>query len=171
MPGLRVVMIIAPEGFRDEELFHTKEELESAGINVSVASRGTRLAKGKLGAEANVDIEIRQIIPDNFNAIIFVGGPGAAQFFDDPELHKLARDFFDKGKITAAICIAPTILANAGLLKDKKATAYPSEEDRLKSKGAEFTSQPVTKDGIIITANGPSAAREFGKAIAKAVRC
>jgi protease I len=60
-------------------------------------------------------------------------------------------------------------LANSGLLSGKKATVYASEEGQLKNKGAECTGQSVERDGKVITANGPKAAREFGNAIAQAL--
>ena len=71
--------------------------------------------------------------------------------------------------LLAAICIAPSILANAGLLEGKKVTSYSSEASNIKSKGANYTSRPVEQDGKIITADGPGSAKAFGKAIAEAL--
>ena len=82
----------------------------------------------------------------------------------------LAQKFYNAGKITAAICIAPVILANAGLLNGKKATSFPSEENALEDKGAAFTGNPVEADGLIVTAEGPKAARDFGKKIAQLLK-
>jgi len=61
------------------------------------------------------------------------------------------------------------ILTNAGILKGKKATAHPSEADKLRAGGVEYTGKSVEKDGNIITASGPTAAREFGAELAKAL--
>jgi protease I len=79
----------------------------------------------------------------------------------------------DKRKVIAAICIAPTLLAKAGLLKYKKATVWNGDrmqEAFLKREGAIYTDEPLTIDGNIITANGPDAAEQFGKAIAEALK-
>jgi protease I len=72
--------------------------------------------------------------------------------------------------ILAAICAAPSILANAGLLKGKTATSFPDEGENLKAKGANFTGQGLEIDGRIITADGPAHAKQFGEAIVKALK-
>jgi len=73
------------------------------------------------------------------------------------------------GKIVAAICIAPEILAEAGLLSGKKATAWSGSLEKLRAKGAKVENAPVVSSGRIITGNGPGAARAFGRAIAEAL--
>ena len=164
-----ILMIVAPDNFRDEELFEPKKVFENAGADVVIASKGVKTARGKLGGAINVDKNIANVHVDDYDAIVFIGGPGASIFFDDGTALGLAKDAYEKGKITAAICIAPSILANAGILKGKKATAFSSEEDNLNAKGAVYTGRPVTADGKIITANGPGAAAEFGKKIMEAL--
>ena len=81
----------------------------------------------------------------------------------------LAKDADAKGKVVAAICIAPRILANAGLLEGVKATCYESETEAIKKLGADFQPNDVVRDGKFVTANGPHAATDFGKAIAQAL--
>jgi protease I len=160
-------MIIAPENFRDEELLHTKEELERAGVKVTVASTRTA-ARGLLGARVTPDIKLEQAGVDDYGAVVFVGGPGASIYFNDKRALSIASEAFEKGKKTCAICIAPTILANAGVLKGKRATVWDGEYvRRIESKGATYTGKSVEVDGNIITANGPGAAREFGRTIAR----
>ena len=163
----KAVFVIAPGNFRDEELFHPKEALESKNISVQIASISKGIFAGKLGAKAEATLSLEDAKAENFDAIIFVGGPGASIYFNNSKAQALARDFYSKGKITSAICIAPSILANAGLLKGKKATCFPSEAQNLKAKGALYTGSPVETDGLIITADGPSSAKAFGKEIAK----
>ena len=111
------------------------------------------------------DVLIGKVKVEDYDAVIFVGGVGAKEYFESEAAHKLAREADEKEKIVAAICIAPSILANAGILKGKKATAYPSEKTNLEAKGAVFVDENVVVDGRIITANGPGAAAEFGEAI------
>jgi len=168
LAGEKVLMIIAPENFRDEELLYTREELERAGAKVTVASAKTGAVKGLLGATVTPDIKLDQINVGDYDAIAFVGGPGASVYFNDKRALSIASEAFGKGKKTCAICIAPTILANAGVLKDKRATVWDGEYvKKIESKGATYTGKPVEVDGNIITANGPGAAREFGRTIAK----
>jgi protease I len=104
-----------------------------------------------------------------WDAVIFVGGGGAEVFFDDEAAHALARAQSGSQHTLAAICIAPSTLAHAGLLGGVRATAFPSQENDLESHGAIWTGAPVTIDGHIITGNGPQAATAFGEAVADAL--
>jgi protease I len=167
----RVLMVIAPENFRDEELLHTKEELERGGVKTTIASSKTGEAKGKLGARVNVDLKLDQVKVDDYDAVVFVGGPGSEVYFNDRRALSTAGEAFKKGKKVCAICIAPVILANAGVLKGKRATVWNGEYiEKIESKGATYTGKPVEVDGNVMTANGPAAAREFGRTIAKAIK-
>lgn len=167
--GKRAVLIIAHENFNDEELAGPMEALEGAGVKVVLASSAVDPAKGMLGAVVVPDILLEDIIVSDFDAVVFIGGGGSSEYFDSPVAHSIAREAASTGKLLGAICIAPSTLANAGLFEGKKATSYPSEEDNLKSKGAAFTGAGVEVDGNIITADGPSSAREFGRALLRAL--
>ena len=81
----------------------------------------------------------------------------------------IAQEAIASEKVLAAICIAPSILANAGLLKDVNATSFSTERVPLTKAGAKFTGAEVEQDGLIITGSGPEAATQFGQAVAKAV--
>lgn len=166
----RVVMVIAFQGFRDEEYFVPKEILERAGVEVKTASIKLGIAMGDEGGEASIDFLISAIRPEEFDAVIFVGGPGCLQYLDNDDAYHLARETVSQNKILAAICISPVILAKAGVLKEKKATVWNSPLDKtplkiLEENGAEYIDKDVVRDGKIITANGPSAAEEFAQKI------
>jgi protease I len=163
MEGTKILMVVAPENFRDEEYQKPREILEQAGAEITVASKGVTEAKSLQGGKVKVDKDIGQVNVDDYQALVFVGGPGSSVYFEDQTALNLAKSAFEKGKVVSAICIAPSILANAGILSGKKATAYSSEKDNLVAKGAQFTGESVTADGKIVTANGPEAAEEFGK--------
>ncbi len=162
----KILSIIAPERFQDQEYADSKAALEAAGHTVTTAS--TQLdATGKLGATVTTDILLTDINPDDYDAIAFIGGPGVFAYFEDPAAHNLAKTFFTANKPTCAICAAPGILANAGLLEGKTATCWEGEGDHLKEKGANYTGNPVEQDGLIITADGPDSAKAFGEKIAE----
>lgn len=168
--GKSVLMIIAPDSFRDEELFHTKDEIEKAGGKVTIASITTDTAKGMFGATAKPNITIYNANVDNHDAIIFVGGSGSEIYFNNETAHRIAKEAYSKNKIVTAICIAPSILANAKLLAGKSATVWAGDKkyvNILITCGANYTGRAVQEDGRIITANGPEAARNFGAAIVK----
>jgi len=166
----KAILIIAREIFRDEELFDTQAALEAAGIETVVASSTLGTCTGKLGATAQATMLVDNITADDFDAIVFVGGTGAIEYYDNPAALQLAKEAAKKGKVVAAICIAPRILANAGLLSGVTATCYESEADALKKAGANFQQTDVVRDGKIITGSGPCAATEFGKTIAAALK-
>lgn len=167
--GRKVLMVIAKNKFRDEEYLEPRKALESEGARVTVASSSLETAEGMLGLKVKPDVLISAVKESDYDGIVFVGGGGSREYFDSPVAHALARSFYSHGKVTSAICIAPAILANAGLLKEKKATSFPSSESALKSKGAVFTEDDVVVDGKIITGVGPEAAKKFGEKLVEAL--
>ena len=160
-----VVMIIAGDNFRDEEFTEPFNLLTASGATVKVASSRKTPAKGMLGKQVIPDLLLKDVAATNFDAVIFVGGSGAQEYFDDPAAHRVAREAAEQGKVLAAICIAPATLANAGVLKDKKATCFPSVGNALQKGGATLVRQPVVQDGRLITADGPSSAGAFARSI------
>ena len=167
LTGKKILMIVAPDNFRDEELLEPKEIFEGYGAEVMIASKDTNSAEGMLGAFVTVDIDISEIKIEDYDAIIFVGGSGSSVYFDDEMILDLAKKAYEKNKIIGAICIAPSILANSGILKNKKATCFSSEKENLEERGAEYTGRGVEKDDNIITANGPNSASAFGQKISE----
>lgn len=165
----KAVFIVPPENFQDEELFETRRVLDLAGIQTAVASTKTGLVTGMLGRTAQATLLMNELRVSDCDAIIFVGGPGAAAYYQNPVALAIARDAAANGKVLAAISIAPTILANAGVLRRVAVTALFSERIALERAGARYTGVPVQRDGQIITATGPLAAAEFGRAIADAL--
>jgi protease I len=123
-----------------------------------------------LGIKIRPDILIKDIKVENYDAIIFIGGVGATEYWNNKTAHYIASETLEKNKILAAICIAPITIANAGLLIGKKATVYQSEINKIKDKKAIYTGSKVERDGNIITAQDPSSANEFGKAILSAIQ-
>ncbi|MEW6172812.1 MAG: DJ-1/PfpI family protein [Bacillota bacterium] len=166
----KVLIVVAPSLFRDEEYQIPREILEENGYLVLVASATRETARGTNGLAVKPDLTLSEARGGDFAAVIFAGGPGAEEYFKDPEAHRLAREALSSGGVTGAICIAPGILAEADLLKGKKCTAYSSEKQHLRAKGAVYTGQDVVADGRIVTANGPQSAREFGEAISRLLK-
>ncbi len=163
-------MVIASKNFRDEEYAEPRKILEGAGARVTVACSTLNIAKGKLGLEVKPDILINEVKESDYDGIVFVGGGGSEEYFNSPVAHRLARSFHGSSKLASAICIAPAILANAGLLKNKKATSFPSSRETLEAKGAVFTGSGVESDGKIVTGSGPEAAKKFGEKLVEVLR-
>lgn len=162
----KAVFVIASNDFHDTELFAPKAVLDQRRITTKIASIVKKPAKGKLGAVVEPDLTLDEIKLSDFDALIFVGGRGSVEYFDNEKALALVKDFQKAGKILGAICLAPSILANAGALIGKIATATSSQEENLKNRGAEYTGMPVEVDGKVVTAKGPDAAKEFGEKLA-----
>ncbi len=162
-----ILMIISAGNFRDEEYFEPKAIFENAGYRVMTASTKIGNYIGKLGGEAHVDLLFSEIYALDYEAIVFVGGPGILTLWDDTRAHELSRIFFDKGKKVCAICSAPVILARAGLLNGKKCTCFSKDELELTHQGGIYTGSKTEVDGNIITGNGPEASRDFANLILK----
>ena len=163
--GKKAVMIIACKDFRDEELAEPRKALEAAGVDVTVASTSVEGCKGMMGAEVTPDELVADLEADDFDLAVFVGGSGSAAFYENEEVLAFAREADDEGLVIGAICLAPGILAKAGVLDGLKATVYDAENARsaLEEGGAEYTGEAVTVDGVVVTGNGPDAARQFGE--------
>ncbi len=162
----KILMVIAPQKFRDEEFLYPKEVFEKHDFTVKVASLEKEESVGVQGTKVMVDMKVEEVNIDDFVAVVFVGGEGILDYLEDPRLTGLARDFFfNQEKIVAAICAAPGILAYAGILKGKRATSYSGVRDILEKSGAIFMEKGVVVDGTVVTADGPASAKQFGETV------
>ena len=170
LKGKKIVMIIGQRMFQGTEFKEPKDIFEREGAKVIIACSTLSEATGS-GLDGLIvvkpDILINDIKVNEVDAVVFVGGFGSSEYFDNPVAHNIAKQTLDQGKIIAAICIAPVILANAGLLQGKKATCGQSHD--IEIKGAIATRKDVERDGNIITASGQGAAEKFGETIASAL--
>lgn len=163
-------MVIASKNFRDEEYFVPYERFQKEGAKVTTASSVKGEVIGIEGGEARSTLLLKEVNSKDYDAIVFVGGEGAEEYFDNEDAHKLIQEFNLKRKVVAAICIAPVILARSGVLKIKKATVWSSLANKsglkeFESAGCVFCDDGVVIDGKIITADGPSRAEAFAGAV------
>lgn len=162
---IKILFVIAHETFRDEEYKIPREILESNGFSVIVASSEKKPAISKYGMKVDVDLLLEEAKVKDFSAIVFVGGSGCKQYWNDITAHSLAKEFYEAGKLTTAICSAPVILANAGILKDKNATCFTDDKQHLLKNGANYIDEEVVTDGNIITGRDYNASEKFGHTI------
>ena len=143
--------------------------LNAAGIQVVIASTRLGVIRGMVGGIAEAGVLLSQLRLDDFNAVVFIGGDGAREYFNNPDALNIARQAVAQGKVLAAISTAPIILANAGVLRNVRATSYITERAALQQAGAIYTGNHVERDGLIITSIGPVAVVQFASAIAEAL--
>lgn len=166
--GEDVAMIIAHNGFNRTEYETPRGVFETEGHTVTVASSSLEEAVSMDGTlRVEPDILIGSLAVQDYDALIFVGGSGADEYWSDPISHSICRDAVNQHKVLSAICIAPVTLACSDVLMGKKATVFPSPAciDSLTAHGAEYTGRDVEEDGGIITADGPPSAQKFANAI------
>jgi protease I len=178
MPTLsdkKIAVIVAHKDFKDEEYFVPRNIFDNAGAEVRVASNELGIAQGVDGGEVNIDIKLSDLSVGDFDAVIFIGGPGASKNLDNQDSYRIAKDAITQNKLLCAICISPAILAKAGVFKNKKATVWTSALNKdaqkvLEENGAIYRKDSVVRDGKIITADGPAAAKDFSEKILDALK-
>lgn len=163
------LLIVAADKFRDEELFDTKYELASAGIETVIASTTVGSIKGTLRGTAVAAKLVGEVSVSDYDAVVFIGGTGAVSYFTDAAALYIVQQATQKNKLICAIDNASTIVAYAGAARGRKITGDPAQRNNLQNAGAEYVETQVQTDGPIITASGPDAAKEFGKTIAAAL--
>jgi protease I len=160
-----ILMIIPPEKFRDDELFISKAEFEKEGHSITIASIKKGIISGSKGGEINSEAIIDDVKIADYDGVVFIGGEGSKLLFNNPSAIKIAKQTYEQNKIISAICLAPVILANAGVLKGKKATVFGTELKTIESKGAIYAGRGVAVDGNVVTGNAPKSAALFAKKI------
>ena len=120
-----VLMVIAPNDFREDTTIAPKETLEQKGIRVILSSTTLDEATGVGGSKLKPQIKISEAKVENYDAIVIAGGRGVKEYlWGDQELISLVQEAYQNNRLVAAICFSPVILAQAGILRDKQATVF-----------------------------------------------
>ena len=162
---MKTIFVFLAEGFEEIEALTPVDVLRRAGLPVQTVSvMDEQIVAGAHGVPVLADKMFAEINPEDAEMILLPGGlPGATNLDAHEGLGQMIQDFAKEEKPLAAICAAPLVFGNRGLLQGKKATCYPGFETYLQ--GAEYTAALVEKDGNFITGKGPGAAMEFAFAI------
>jgi protease I len=161
----RVLMVIYRR-FEEAEYGVPRTMLEENGATIMVASSSRDVLRGHEGMEVSPDVALSEVRAGDYDAIVFIGGYAYQK--DDPEAQRVVREAAAGGRLVAAICVAPITLAKAGVIDGKRVTASTGHAE-LRAAGGILSNAAVERDGLIITANGPRAARAFGEAIVAAL--
>ena len=171
----RRIAILATDGFEQSELIEPKRLLEQAGAQTDVIAPGDAEAikgwsEGDWGKTVAVDVSLADAEAENYDALVLPGGvmnPDKLRLV--PAVVSLVKAFDDAGKPVAAICHGPWTLIEAGLLKNRQVTSWPSLRTDLENAGAHWQDNEVVRDGQLITSRRPGDIPAFANAIIDAL--
>jgi protease I len=154
------VAILVADGFEQDELLKPREALDEAGAETSVVSPAEGKVKGekhnKPGRSVKVDVPLSQANPKDYDALLL---PGGLQNPDTLRMNEAAvrfvKSFFDDHKPVAAICHGPWSLVEAGVVRGRRMTSYPSIKTDLRNAGAEWVDEEVVVDNGLVTSRKP----------------
>jgi len=164
---MKKVFVLLADGYEEIEALMPVDVLRRAGLDVSIVSTSEEsFVTGAHNISVKSDLFLDDVDAENGELLILPGGmPGASNLFENEKVKSLITSFSEKKKWLAAICAAPMILGEMGMLQGKKATCFPGFEKHLK--GAEVVKDSAITDGHIITGRGIGAAMEFSLEIVR----
>lgn len=156
------VLIPLAQGCEELEAVTVIDLLRRAGIDVVTAGLGPEAVTASRGVKLIPDMDLDTALLQDYDMVVLPGGlPGADHLDQDSRIHELLKKMADSEKFTAAICAAPRVLANAGLLAGKNATSYPGIIDQMNLSDTSYLEEPVVTDGKVVTSRGPGTAMDF----------
>lgn len=168
----KILFILMPKDYRDEEFYEPYNILKENGFKIDVASTKKGVAVGASGYKFEPNLILNKIKNfDNYDALVIPGGPGSIKYlWNNNQIQSIIKQFHNSNKIVAAICYAVIPVVQSGILKNEKATVYPTKEARniLEKNKVKFVLDGIVvlNDKKIITGQGPKFAKEFGEQIA-----
>jgi len=152
------VLVPLAEGFEEIEVMTIVDVLRRAGIKVSMAGLPGTIVEGSRNVKVLADTKLEDVVEKDYDAVVLPGGsPGYTNLSKSQKVKKIIGDFHRDGKLVAAICGGPTVLAEAGILTNVKATVYPGLEKCIPKP----RNERVLVEGNVITSQGPGTAMEF----------
>lgn len=162
------IAILATDGFEEVELLEPRKALEEAGAKTQVISPKDGKIKSwnmkEWGGDLPVDVPLKSAKPDEFDALLLPGGvmnPDHLRM--DPQAVTFVKHFVDEGKPIAAICHGPWTLVEAGAVRGKTMTSWPSLKTDLKNAGANWVDKEVVRDGEFVTSRKPDDIPAFNR--------
>ncbi|MCS6958439.1 MAG: DJ-1/PfpI family protein [Pseudanabaenaceae cyanobacterium SKYGB_i_bin29] len=162
MPAVLVPLI---DGFEEMEAITIIDVLRRGEITVITAGVNGKEVTGSHQITVIADTLLSEVKPEEINAIVLPGGPGVKELKENQLLRQMLQHNYRSGQLTAAICAAPLVLSEAGILEGKQVTAYPSVQDQLQC--GSYVTEAVVQDGHLLTSRGPGTATSFALALVK----
>lgn len=159
--------VFMAEGCEEIEGLTVVDVARRAGLEIEMISvSGEREVKGSHGIVFHADTVIDQADFGGFDGIVLPGGmPGTLNLGESETVNRVIKEFAESGRLVAAICAAPSVLGQAGILEGKKATCHPGFEEKLT--GADCKEEPVVVDSNVITSRGMGTAIPFALEIVR----
>lgn len=164
------IAILATDGFEQVELTEPRKALEQAGATTHVIAPKSGEIKGwkfkEWGDTVKVDKTLDQAKVSDYDALVLPGGViNPDHLRTEPKAVNFVKEFAQSGKPVAAICHGPWTLIEAGVVKGKKMTSWPSVKTDLKNAGANWVDEQVVMDGNFITSRKPDDIPAFSQKI------
>ncbi len=154
------VLVPLAVGFEEIEAITVVDLLRRAEIRTLMAGLIPGPVTGRSGIAVVPDCLLSDVVDQRFDLIVLPGGAaGAEQLGADPRVRRMVREAHQRATPIAAICAAPAVFADLGLLDGVAATSHPSVRARMG--GARYSEDRVVTEGSIITSRGPGTALEF----------
>ncbi|MBD2099463.1 type 1 glutamine amidotransferase domain-containing protein [Leptolyngbya sp. FACHB-261] len=164
------VAILVTDGFEQVELTKPKQALEAAGAQTQIISPKSDTVEGwnhfDKGDQFPVDVPLDSVNPNDYDALLLPGGvANPDQLRIQDKAVQFVRSFFEAGKPVAAICHGPWTLIEAGVVKGRTVTSWPSLQTDLRNAGANWVDQEVVVDKGLITSRNPQDIPAFNRKI------
>ncbi|KYH40680.1 MAG: intracellular protease, PfpI family [Candidatus Bathyarchaeota archaeon B26-2] len=156
------ILIMVDEGVEDAEFLYPYYRFQEEGYKVDVVgSKAKETYLGKHGVPIRSNLSPEEVNVDDYGALIIPGGRAPDRMRINKGLVRIVRDFYERGKVIAAICHGPQMLIEADVLRGKRATCWKSVATDLRNAGATFVNSPVVIDGNIVTSRFPADLPKF----------
>jgi protease I len=164
----KIIAILATDGFEQAELTKPKKALEEAGAQTEVVSPNPKNIKGwdkkDWGEEVSVDMPLKSADPGKYDALLLPGGvQNPAQLRMNPDAVKFVKHFFEQAKPVAAICHGPWMLVEAGAVKGRTVTSWPSLKTDIRNAGGTWVDEEVVLSNGVVTSRKPDDIPAFNR--------
>lgn len=165
-----ILIFLSANNFSEEEYLIIKKVFLKAGKGIFITSDSQTVCTGDNGLKVKADIDFYNVNDKNFSVVVLIGGKGSKDYWDNERLHNIVKNFNRAGKIIAAICSAPIILARAGLLTNIPATCWSEDKNELIKLGINYNDRSVIAEKGVITSDGPRSAEQFAETVLNMIK-